>query len=337
MARFCIYCGTRVSEDARFCIKCGRQLPAPAASAPQRNDIPPAPPQRENTTAPKTPVYKVPVPPARQEPVIEVPAEVKQPRKREQAKAEHPSPAMFIPQIAGRSASAGELDLGDFSFAGFTAEPAAKVYSPISGIFTCITSYLGGIISIFRKPLALIGVAVLAVMWVVLGGMRDSDSTIIQTLSWLIFAEGGFDRSLPGMVGGVLGKGTVAAALFSLLSGGIVSLMKGIIALFAGHGERRSMVSLVIGIVIGLAAYVAFTGPWASVSTTMAGIAGAVLSLEALGSGRGKLYLLAQSLTSRKTDGVRSEARGRCDGLLTGLAIGFAAGAALSAAGSAFM
>lgn len=61
----------------------------------------------------------------------------------------------------------------------------------------------------------------------------------------------------------------------------------------------------------------------------MAGIAGAVLSLEALGGGTGKLYELAQSLTSRAENGVRSAVRGRCDGLLTGMTLGFALGTAV--------
>ena len=55
------------------------------------------------------------------------------------------------------------------------------------------------------------------------------------------------------------------------------------------------------------------------------------LPLEALGSGNGKLYELARSLTSRISNGIREEAKGRCDGLLTGIALGFALATVLSA------
>ena len=130
----------------------------------------------------------------------------------------------------------------------------------------------------------------------------------------------------------MLGKGTVAAALVSLFNGGLKELFKGIGALFTGHGEKRSIFSTIFGILIGGAVYIAFVGPDnVSGATAMAGIAGVILSLEALGGGSGKLYELAQSLTSRATNGVRTVVQGKCDGLLTGLTIGFALATVLSA------
>jgi hypothetical protein len=104
----------------------------------------------------------------------------------------------------------------------------------------------------------------------------------------------------------------------------MIDAFKGIGALFVGHGERRSLVGVVIGVVLGGALYFAFAGENASPDTAMAGIAGAVLSLEALGAGDGPIYTLVQSLTSRARNGVRTAMRGKCDGLLTGMALGFA-------------
>ena len=63
----------------------------------------------------------------------------------------------------------------------------------------------------------------------------------------------------------------------------------------------------------------------------MSAIAGALLSLEALGAGSGKLYTLAQSLTSRAADGIRTAVRGKCDSLLTGITLGFAIAPAVAA------
>ena len=124
----------------------------------------------------------------------------------------------------------------------------------------------------------------------------------------------------------------VAAGLLSLPRGGLTNAVHGIGALFAGHGEKRGILNVLLGIVLGAAAYYVFVGPDnASAATAMPGIAGALLTLEALGSGNGKLYELARSLTSRISNGIREEAKGRCDGLLTGIALGFALATVLSA------
>jgi hypothetical protein len=236
------------------------------------------------------------------------------------------------------SSAAGELALGDLELPGQAGVQALRkaaeaVPSPIGGIFRGIGGYIGGIFKIFTKPLRLICVVLLGVLWVFLAKERGSDSTAVSVLSWLTFSEGGFDRELPGTILGILGKGTVGAALISLLSGGLPKLFKGIGALFTGHGEKRGFFRILFWLVIGAAVYFAFVGEYASGETAMAGIGGAILSLEALGGGSGKLYALASSLTAKKIDGVRTAMRGRCDGLLTGLTLGFGLAAALSAAG----
>ena len=101
--------------------------------------------------------------------------------------------------------------------------------------------------------------------------------------------------------------------------------------MFTGHGEKRSIAAIVIGVVLGIIIFLFFTGPdLASAGNSMAGIAGALLSLEALGSGGGKLYELVESLTSRVQGGVRTAVIGRTDGLLTGLSLGFVLSTAIS-------
>ena len=224
------------------------------------------------------------------------------------------------------AASVGELDFGDLAIPGLADMGGAvtEVLSPVSGIFHGIGSFFSGIFHIFRKPSVLIGTVLLAVLWIVLARFRGSDSQIVKILSWLTFSEGGLDRSGLGVIGGVLGKGTVGAALVSLFSGGLKKAFRGIGALFFGHGKKRGILSIILGVVIGVAAYLAFVGPDnASGATAMPGIAGMLFALEALGSGNGKLYTLVQSLTSRAVNGVRKADQGRCDGLLTGMTAGF--------------
>lgn len=300
MAKFCKYCGYPVHEGANFCQGCGKNIAA----------------RETNQNVPK-----IQPPPAVYQPAGSVMVEIVQ------------------SQDFTAEAMDGEINLGELMIPGIS-ELAGKtgaefikktVSSPITGVFHYLGAFLGGIFKIIVKPKALIGTLILAVLWFVLGLMRDSDLEIVKFLSWLTFAEGGYDRSMAGVIGGVLGKGTVGAALMTLLSGGIPKAIKGAGAIFTGHGEKRSLAAFAIGALLGIMIFLFFTGPdLASAETSMAGIAGALLSLEALGSGGGKLYGLAESLTSRVKGGVRTAVMGRTEGLLTGLTLGFVFSSAIS-------
>lgn len=250
------------------------------------------------------------------------------------ASAEVPPQTVFIPQVqtstvamAGRELDCGEMNKAVF---GTVQKAAVDVLSPVNAFEQGISSFVNGVLLVFKKPKALLGTVVLAVLWFVLGWLGDSDSPVLKALSWLTFSEGGFDRSVSGAVCGALGKGTVATALASLFTGGMKNTFKGVGALFSGHGEKRNVVSLIIGAVVGLVMYFVFAGPDASGKTAMAGIAGMLLSLQALGGGSGRIYELAQSLTAGKLNGARTALAGKCDGLLTGLALGFALATVLS-------
>ena len=237
----------------------------------------------------------------------------------------------IVPDLAA-SASPGEFISGELVLPGIPrrAKPIPETLPPVSGLLHSVGSLFGGVVSLFRKPSALIGTLLLAILWFVLAQFRDSDSVIVRFLSWFTYAEGGFDRSVLGTPIGVLGKGAVAAALLSLFTGGLENLFKGVGTLLKGRGENRDVISIFLGVVAGAVVYFAFAGGNVSAGTTMAGIAGALFSLEALGGGSGKLYELAQSLTSRTQNGVRTVARGRCDGFLTGLTLGFSLGTVVS-------
>ncbi|MBQ6519072.1 MAG: zinc-ribbon domain-containing protein [Anaerolineaceae bacterium] len=357
MAKFCRYCGSPVSEGAKFCRNCGKALalesPRPETAPAQKKE--PARPRTEKTAA-RQPSARVNEPAAKAKPTetaavqekpvetaserkttktAKQPAEKSRSRRSSQKNASEKQSGVPVPQVRtlAASSSAGEIDCGVMDLPGFSGvtEPITKVLSPIAGIFQGIGSWIGGIFRIFKNPASLIGTLALAALYVFLSQNRNSDSAIIKWVSLLTYAEGGFDRSsMLGKIGGTLGKGTVAAALFSFFNGGLPRFFKGIGALFKGHGEKRSFLSILFGIILGGAVYFAFVGRYPSQGSFVVGIAGAMLSLEALGSGSGKLYTLAQSLTSKVTNTIRVTVQGKCDGILIGLTIGFVLAAVLS-------
>lgn len=345
--KFCRFCGNPVREGAKFCRSCGQALTTDILHSEKQ--------QLEKSSAKKNSDKAA----SRADPAVSSSSSAsslkkqqeKNPRRetgqskkssaqrRKQAvskagKANSRIQATMTPQINTRVASstAGEMDLGIMTIPGLSdmSGAATKVLSPVSGIFHGIGSYLSGVFSVFKKPSALIGTMLLAGMWFVLARLKGYDSEIVKTLSWLTYSEGGFNRSGLGVIGGVLGKGVVAAALVSLFSGGLKKAVSGLGKVFNGS-EKRSIISIILGIIIGGTAYLFFVGPDNAVdATAMVGISCALLSLEALGSSSGKLFQLAQSLTSRSVQGTRVAVPGNYEGFLTGLTIGFAL-AALSA------
>ncbi len=322
MAKYCRYCGFPVVENANYCRRCGRQL---TAASPQTGTQ-----QRRVRSAPQTADTSAQ---QRTTPVRQQAQTASRPAEPPKATASAPSAVPQQINTLTASAAAGETDLCELQFPQnvSTTVPEIRVLSPVRGIFQSAGSFLRGVSDIFRKPSALIVTLVLAALWFALSLFRDSDSQVVRILSWITFSEGGLDRSIAGMVGGAIGKGTVAAALASLFTGGLKNLFKGIGALFTGHGEKRSKASVILGLLAGAALYIAFAGADSlSGAAAMTGISGALLSLEAL-SGSGRIYELARSLTSRAADGVRTAVQGRCDGLLTGLTMGFALATALTA------
>ena len=167
----------------------------------------------------------------------------------------------IFPDLAA-SSSAGEFISGELTLPGIPsrAEPIPETLPPVSGLLHSVGSLFSGVVSLFRKPSALIGTLPLAVLWFVLAQFRDSDSVIVRILSWFTYAGGGFDRPVLGTAFGVLGKGTVAAALLSLFTGGLENLFKGLGTLFKGCGENRDVISIILGVVAGAVVYFAFAG-----------------------------------------------------------------------------
>ena len=346
-ASFCRFCGNPILPGAKFCNNCGKALENTETLQPEPS-TPQNPAQKPKRSAKKAETTPELVTPLSGSPEVTMAEPVRQPaakgRSRKTAQKSTSAGAkqsVVFPggQTLAAAATAGEIDFGVMDLPGFSGitEPITEALSPIAGIFQGIGSWVSGIFRIFKNPVSLIGTLALAALYVFLALNRGSDSPIIKWLSLLTYAEGGFDRGgldsvqeILGTIGGTIGKGTTAAALLSLFNGGLLNVFMGIGALFTGHGEKRSFISLLFGILLGGAAYFVFTGRQPSEGSFVAGIAGAVLSLEALGAGSGKLYTLAQSLTSRASDGIRTAIRGKCDSLLTGMTLGFGIAAAVS-------
>ena len=301
--RMCPSCGAEVKDDAKFCLKCGASL---VSKKKEKRPL--------KTAVPSTPKPSV------------IPAGIAAGKR-----------------IAAMD-SAGEMDLGDaggfsagissdMNLSGSAAEKTGKVYSPISGLLHCLGSYARGLFTMPAKPKVLLFSLMMAGIWTVLAMLKNSGSEAVEFLSWLTFAEGGLNREGAGVIGGILGKGCTAVLLSTLFSGGFANTAKGIGSLFRNEG-KGSLIGTLLGIITGASACLCFMGiDTASASSSMAGISGALLCLQAIGRKDGNLYQLAESLTSRKISGLRSARPGKAKSLLSGISMGFILMTAIAAIG----
>lgn len=299
--RFCRQCGAPRNEGAKFCRQCGYQFEAVA------------------TTANEETMSADPIP--------------------------HSDNQVTPPSAVTAMAQPGEFDFGEFALEAVkkaveagNSDVAQRVTSAVNTIKSPLSTALGGIGSTFagifkafRQPKVLLTSVIMAILWIALAMFKDSDSVIVKLLSWLTFAEGGFNRDAAGVVGGIAGKGSVALMFISFLSGGIPKMATGLGAVFKKTQGKRSIILLIIGFFLGSYIYFVYAGvDTASASTTMAGISGAVLSLEALGGKSGWIYQMATSLTAKKIQGVRVPQDGKIASLLGGVTAGFAVITAMS-------
>ena len=324
--RFCRNCGAKTAAGDKFCRKCGFRFDAgQPAAAPQR-PTPAASPAASQRPAPTA----------------------------SPAAAQRPAPAVSPAAPVGAAASAaafsgtavpGEIVLGALtqraaSAAGTAGQQisagAAKVKKilPLPGfLLSRITALAGGLGGVFRNPKALLSALFFGAAWIILPILQEAvpDSPVLAFLSWLTYARGGLDRAGAGVLGGILGKVTVASALSGIVSGGLPQMAAGFGRMFS-RGEKGSIGTAFLGALTGAVCYMIFAGIGSiGAGSTMAGISGALLCLRSLGSGKGFFSALAESATSRVTNGVRTADPGRQKGMLSGMTAGFAVITALSA------
>ena len=339
--KFCPECGAQLNPGAKFCSSCGQKLDVFTSDQSK---------QQENKTQSRT-------------------NSVQSKKIVDTVQSQHISYASTnvnagIGQAANCAAQilklgdftapnvAGEWEFIDMSpvqgagevisgVSGTASEMIESITSPVDTIFKSILSFAGGIFGTLIKPKRLIFALILGAIWIFCGLNRNSGDPVATFLSFLTFGEGGFDREGLGTVFGLLGKGSVAVMLASIFSGGIPNTFKGISGIFNKTESKKSIVLLLVGIIAGGIGYLAYVGlDNISVLTSMAGISGAVLALQAIGQGNGWIYRIAQSLTASKKDGIRSAQDGKINSLLGGLAMGFAvvtlAGSVLGASPDSF-
>ena len=306
----CPACGSPVTATAKFCLKCGSPIGKSSAQGAAAVVL--------GTVAAAAPV----------------------------------AAAQFVPQLqnGGRVAAsdtAGEVLLGQFDKSMRPVSQAAagvgaavtsararadEILSPIKTLLGGAKNFLSGLAGAVRDPRTLIPTLLMAAAWIVLPLLQRSagDNAVVRLLSWLTFANGGAEREGLGLLGDIVGKGGTAVALSSLFNGGLRSAANGVRALFS-HKGKGNAAHLAIGAVVGTVTYLFCSGPQMNAGATMAGISGALLSLQGLGSGSGFFHTLAESLTAGKANGVRAAREDRACSLLGGSALGFAAVTAISA------
>ena len=211
-------------------------------------------------------------------------------------------------ELAQQFSFGGEVIPGISGAAGKLAGAAGKLGGAAGKLGGAVGSQAGAAgkragsagTGIFQNPVKPIALGVLVVLWLVLG-LLGPGGGLTGILSWITFAQGGLYRSLPGLLGGILGKGTVAAALLSLLDkNGISRVTSGLGALPAALKEKGAVVKALPGIVLAVVLYLIFVGPSnVSAGNTMAGIAGALLSLRALGGAKDALSGMVKSRAMR--------------------------------------
>lgn len=290
--KFCRNCGAKISRSAKFCRSCGIKFE-------EQNDA--APPAKKQVA----PAASAPDP------------------SKVQASTQPGETAVlefFTESVVKRPVAA--MNGGAQIMGSVTEVPEIK--SAFSTIGGSILSTLGGSLSLIIKPKYLFLAIIMAATWIGLDAFKDSNSELVNFLSWLTFAKGGFNREGIGTLGGIVGKSVVGVTLCSFFTGGIPKVFKGLGAVFTRTNGKRSILALISGFFTGIIGYFSFVGLDASdISTSMAGISGALLSLEALGGRSGMLYDIAESLTAKKTDGIRMPQEGKSNSLLTGLSLGF--------------
>ncbi|MBP3205622.1 MAG: zinc ribbon domain-containing protein [Lachnospiraceae bacterium] len=342
MPRFCKYCGTELMEEASFCMECGRpviqklqpsqgvgqQVQQPAQSRQESPAAEVKPAETKQEEAQSADVVKQAAATQAKAAAAKAKEQVKTQAK-EQAGSKVKEVISAVTSMDA-SETAGEVTAGVFGGeAGALAEKAkeaAAIASPFVAVLRGAWGFLKGIPRTFMNKKSMIFAIIMVVIYLVLYLLNRFDVKLsaAKVFSYLTLAESGSKRGVVGEVAGLIGKGTVAAALYSLINGKIKSAWDGIRSLFGKgvYDSKSDVRTLLLGMGFAYLMYSFFT--WkAPVALSMAGVAGILLSLETLGSREGYLFSIAQALTAVKKDKVRKERSALLKGLLSGTVFGF--------------
>ena len=246
------------------------------------------------------------------------------------------------------SAMPGEQELGGFQPLAVLPQGMASVagiLNPFRTVVFMIRRVFTAIPNMFRSKKAFAITLGTAAVWLVQILLRNmgTNPLPLRILQGLTFANGTMGRGVLGIVGGLLGQGTVAAAIVSLFYGGFGRMTAGARTLFSPGGlfggspagGRQTGVAALGSVLMGtgasMLAFMAFTG-FPVAGRSMAGVAGLALSLQALGGSGGNLRMLATSLTSmvNPMNGTRTAQPEMATAMLSGSSLGFAASTLLA-------
>ena len=244
-------------------------------------------------------------------------------------------PVQNIRQIESKASLIGTMTAAPLQSGEFTIPDRSQYILPTSGILSPFRAAFGGVTRIFsnlknirRAPLSAIAGIFMALLWIIfmIWNQSDKSNAFSGIMSFLTFAEGGSLGTPLNKIGGVFGKGLVISAFMNLFSGSLRRLPASFRSIFS---KGCNIGLLLSGAGLSAAAYQLFAG-YAGEYGAMVAVCGAAVSLNALGGGKGYLYNLVLSLTSRRTGGVRRSSNVRFKSALTGMTLGFTIAAVLS-------
>lgn len=311
MDRFCRQCGAALREGDQFCRSCGAKMehPAPAEAEPRLCSQCGKPLKEGDqfcrgcgTTIGQPSPAPAPKPPGKQ-PLEGI-------RKTATALLGQSLPAPGVE---------GELAFEPMAAAISLAKPLAQVQKaigPAASLVRGAAGFFKGIAAAFRDPKTLIialGAAALWALPLVLPSLLDN-----QLFAFLTYGGGGLKGGLPGLLGGLAGKGLIAYLIASLFHGGFGKIAAGLKQFAASLGGKEQTASgtlfLGLGIALVLFNFTSYDG------TTQAGMVSAsslLIALQALGSKNGFLRLFTSSFTKGKNQNAPT-----VDRVLAGFALG---------------
>ncbi|MDD3889397.1 MAG: zinc ribbon domain-containing protein [Syntrophomonadaceae bacterium] len=286
MSKFCVACGIQLKDDAKFCTGCGAAVTT-----------------EELLKEPKQNLVKNDI-------SEEVPSIIKE---------KTPKTVKQLLNTSFAPVTAGETTLSQELFP-LSMPEIANVFGVIG---SGIKRILGGFTAAFRDKKQLIPALVLGALWVLLIFLPivGIDSAPVKFLSWLTFAQGGLNGGIISQIGGILGKGLLAALFTSLIidKSTLGQIKVGISTLTGGlKGDKITLASWLLGMALALILYNLMVGS-TSLQNSMAAIACLGLSLRGLANGGGFAWQFFTSLLYKKSASTTGIQR-----FMAGWAAGFA-------------
>ena len=253
---YCRKCGIMLAEGAKFCRKCGTEVRSVMMQ-----------PSNQQPLSPQQPVMQQPVNPQPQNnrPMYQQNAapNVQANINRVIGTAGQVVNPVNMQNFAGAafgndhySDTFGEMVVGmiDESPMGNMGKLATgfenfRSMGPIDALLSGIVTHFLGFFNMFTSLRALLCTVVLTILWIVLDGVNRSGNNnfITDILSFLSYSTGSSAQSagnsFGGFVGSICGRATIAAALSSILYGGLGRSVKGIKTVFSNGFSLGSFLS----------------------------------------------------------------------------------------------